>query len=116
MGYKEQNSQMHKELERFVSLVANVRTKYTRLMNKGELNDQELEELGEIEYFLISALSRLDDFKAILEQDVFGHSLQLYNDLKSRASLGDIQAERKLNRLRETFHESIFSGGVVHWN
>jgi hypothetical protein len=98
MGLKEQQAAIQRELDRF------------------NPTEEQLVELGELEHFLIGVTARVTDLKQILDQDVFGQSLDVYFKLKEKASRGDEQASKKLNRLRDTFHRSINEGGIIHWN
>jgi hypothetical protein len=116
MGFKEQQAAIQRELDRFIDLLGVLLPHYSRMLKKTDLNDEELAELGEIEHFLIGVNGRIAEIKQMLEEDVFGHSIDYYYKLKARADQGDPGAEKKLDRLRETFNESLQAGTMVHWN
>ena len=56
------------------------------------------------------------EIKQLLEEDVFGHSIDYYYKLKHQAQKGDENAQRKMNKLRESFNESLQAGTMIHWN
>jgi hypothetical protein len=116
MGFKEQQAAIQRELERFSSLLEVVLPRYSLLLKQESLNEKELTELGEIEHFLIGVTARITELKERLEQDVFGHSMDLYYKIKERAKNGDKDAEKKLIKLRDTYAEALKAGTVLHWN
>ncbi|MCC6701180.1 MAG: hypothetical protein IT221_06635 [Fluviicola sp.] len=116
MGLKEQQAAIERELERFMDLLNSMLPRYSKLLKKANLNDDELKELGDIEHFLIGVTGRISEIKRRLEQDVFGHSLDAYYKTKLKAQLGDENAIKKMNKLKETFRDSLHSGGMVLWN
>lgn len=116
MGLKEQQAAIERELERFMDLLSSMLPRYSKLLKQANLSDEELNELGEIEHFLIGVTGRISEIKRKLEQDVFGHSLDAYYKTKMKAQLGDLNAIKKLKKLRETFSHSLHSGGMIVWN
>lgn len=116
MGYKEQQAAIQKELDRFTDLLEVLLPRYNTLLQKKQLNPDELSELGELEHFLIGVSGRISAIKNLLEQDVFGHSLQQYYKEKSKASVGDLHAMEKLQKLRKTFTDALDSGEIINWN
>ena len=52
----------------------------------------------------------------MLEQDLFGHSLDIYYKLKEKAKNGDAVAKAKLDCMRDSFEESIKGGMLYNWN
>ncbi len=116
MGLKEQQAAIQRELDRFIDLMEVLLPRYNNLMRIDQPSEEQLVELGELEHFLIGVSARVTNLKQILDQDVFGQSLDVYFKLKQKAALGDEKALKKLNRLRETFHRSINEGGIIQWN
>jgi hypothetical protein len=116
MGLKEQQAAIQRELDRFIDLIELMLPRYHKLLDSENLSEDDLQELGELEHFLIGVAARVTDLKQILDQDVFGQSLDSYFKLKEKASKGDLEATKKFKRLRDTFHRSITEGGIIHWN
>lgn len=116
MGFKEQQAAIEKELDRFSDLLGVLMPRYSRLLNNPKLSDDQLVELGEIEHFLIGITARVTEIKQLLEQDVFGHSLDFYYKLKQLAATGDVDARKKMEKLRSTFNETLKSGDIIQWN
>ena len=116
MGFKEQQAAIQRELERFSGLLEVVLPRYSLLLKQESLNEKELTELGEIEHFLIGVTARITELKERLEQDVFGHSMDLYYKIKEKANNGDPEARKKLSKLRDTYAEALKAGTVLHWN
>jgi hypothetical protein len=116
MGLKDQQAAIERELERFMDLLNSMLPRYSKLLKQTKLTDEELMELGEIEHFLIGVTGRISEIKRRLEQDVFGHSLDSYYKTKIKAQLGDEHAIKKMNKLRDTFHDSLQSGSMILWS
>lgn len=116
MGFKEQQAAIQRELDRFIDLLGVLLPRYSKLLKRDDLTDQELHELGEIEHFLIGVNGRIAEIKQLLEEDVFGHSIDYYYKLKLRALKGDENAMRKMIKLKEAFNESLQAGTMIHWN
>jgi hypothetical protein len=114
--FKNNKELLNKELERFTSILVEVLPHYSTLLKKENLSNPELTELGEIEHFLIEVNGKITAIKNLLEQDLFGHSLDIYYKLKFKANLGDSSAKAKLDRLRATFEDSFTSGSMINWN
>jgi hypothetical protein len=116
MGFKEQQAAIQRELDRFIDLLSVLLPRYSKLLKRDDLNEQELHELGEMEHFLIGVNGRISEIKQLLEEDVFGHSIDYYYKLKHKAMKGDESAARKMLKLKETFNESLQGGTMIHWN
>jgi hypothetical protein len=116
MGFKEQQAAIQRELDRFIDLLGILLPRYSKLLKRKNLTEDELHELGELEHFLIGVNGRISEIKQVLDQDVYGHSLDLYYKLKAKANLGDEQATKKLSRLRDSYNDSMISGQIIHWN
>jgi hypothetical protein len=116
MGFKEQQAAIQRELDRFIDLLSVLLPRYSKLLKRDNLNEQELHELGEIEHFLIGVNGRISEIKQLLEEDVFGHSIDYYYKLKHKALKGDESAARKMLKLKEAFTESLQGGTMIHWN
>lgn len=116
MGFKEQQAAIQKELDRFIDLLGVLLPRYSRLLKKNNLEEDELRELGEMEHFLIGVNGRISEIKQMLEEDVFGHSIDYYYKLKQQVKKGHPGAGKKLEKLRDTFNESLQAGTFIHWN
>ena len=116
MGFKEQQAAIERELDRFTDLLGVLLPRYSKLLDQKKLTDEELKELGDIEHFLIGVTGRVTEIKQLLEQDIFGHSIDLYYKLKQKSLQGDEQATRKMEKLRETFNDTLKSGELIQWN
>ena len=116
MDFNENKKTLNRELEQFLGILNELLPRYTKLIKKDNINPVELKELGEIEHFLIEVNSKIAEIKDMLDQNLFGHSLDLYYKYKEKAKSGDVNAQQKLNRLREFFNESLKSETLVNWN
>ena len=116
MGFKEQQDAIQRELDKFIDMLGKVLPHYSKLLKRSDLSTDELKELGEIEHFLIGVNGRISEIRQMLEEDVFGHSLHYYYQLKEKVKLGEPGAQQKLERLRDTFNESLHGGTFIHWN
>lgn len=116
MGFKDQQAAIQRELDRFIDLLGILLPRYSDLLKDDHLSDEELKELGEMEHFLIGVNARVTEIKQLLEQDVFGHSIDFYYKLKEDAIKGNEFAQRKMEKMRNTFNESLKAGGIILWN
>ena len=116
MDFNENKKTLNRELEQFLGILNELLPRYTNLIKKDNINTVELKELGEIEHFLIEVNSKIAEIKDMLDQNLFGHSLDLYYKYKEKAKTGDVNAQQKLNRLREFFNESLKGEALVNWN
>jgi hypothetical protein len=116
MDFNQNKRILNRELEQFVEILGELLPQYTRLIKKNSLDTDELKELGEIEHFLIEVNSKINAIKNMLDQDLFGHSLDLYYKYKEIANKGDLVAKQKLDRLKNFFNESLQSEQLVNWN
>jgi hypothetical protein len=51
-----------------------------------------------------------------LDHDLFGETMSEYYKVKAKATAGDQNAVKKLEKLREVFSESIKSDLFFNWN
>lgn len=116
MKYRNKQEQVNHELEQFLTTLRSLIPRYSELVGKQELSEEELTELGELEYFLIEVNARISDLKMVLDHDLFGLSLDRYYQLKEKARNGDVSAKLKMDRMRETFNESFRMKSVIYWN
>lgn len=116
VDFKENKDALNRELEQFISILNELLPRYTQLLRKRNISPKELKELGDIEHFLIEVNSKISEIKSMLEQDLFGHSLDIYYKLKAKALVGDIVAKQKLDRMRESFDDSLKGGNMFVWN
>jgi hypothetical protein len=114
--FKQSKEALNKELEQFISILDELLPRYSLLLRKKEISKEELTELGEVEHYLIEVNAKISAIKNMLEQDLFGHSLDIYYKLKEKAKNGDAVAKAKLERMRDSFEESIKGGMLYNWN
>ena len=115
-NFKENRKELDEELERFIALLNQLLPHYHFLLKKEDLNDDELNRLGEIEHYLIGVNAKIMEIKGKLEQDLFGQSLDTYYRLKDSAYGGDAKSKLKLEKMRETFSEALKSGDLINYN
>ena len=114
--FSENKDEINKELTQFIRTLNEVLPRYSMLLKKININSNELKELGELEHFLIEINAKITEIKNMLDHDLFGHSLDYYYQMKGKASDGDIEAQLKLDRLREAFSESLKGDTLINWN
>ncbi len=106
---------VHEELDKFMKILKLVLPKYAELLKKASIQQEEIKELGEIEYFLIEVTGRISEIKELLEDNVFGHSLNLYYQMKNKLSKTD-QDLKKMELLRKTFLTALKKGEIISLN
>jgi len=114
--FNKQKNQLDKELESFMVLLNQILPFYHSLLNKKELDSDELKRLEEIEHYLLSVNSKIMEIKSQLEQDLFGQSLETYYKLKSEAFTGNPYSKLKLEKMRDTFAEALASREIMNYN
>lgn len=107
---------LNKELDQFNSILGEILPRYVALMKKSDSNEAELKELGEIEHFLIEVNAKIATIKNKLDQDLFGETMDLYYQVKKKASTGDLQAKEHLSKLRSSLRDSIQGDTFFNWN
>lgn len=116
MNIKAYQLALNKELEDFEKVLNSALPRYTELIHQKQLTPEELEELGDLEYFLIEINGKLAQIKKQLEHDLFGLSLDLYYKLKKQAINGNVAASRKLLTMRKAFDKSLKGDSLITWN
>jgi hypothetical protein len=116
MDFLQNKDAMNAELDRFVLLLNDLLPRYSILLKKSNLNNDELKNLGDIEHFLIEVNSKITEIKNMLDEDLFGHSIDLYYKIKAKALKGDPDAKLRLERMRDTFSESLQGETIMLWN
>ncbi len=107
----------NKELELFMTYLNNRLSEYSSLLKKENISQEELKQLGDIEYFLIEVNAKISEIQKSLENDLFGYSTDLYYGMKREAiSSGDQNAKKKLDIMLDSFNESLRGGMIVNWN
>jgi DNA repair exonuclease SbcCD ATPase subunit len=115
-NFEQSKEDLNRELKKLVGTLNEMLPRYTLLLNKTVLSRDEIEELGEIEHFLIGLNAKISDIKERLQQDLFGHTLDRYYKLKPAAESGDQDARAKIDRLRKVFEEQLDKGQIINWN
>jgi len=116
MDYNHSKKTINNELDQFVSLLNELIPKYALLVKKDNISQEELKELGELEYLLLEVNSKISDLKNKLEEHLFGNSFALYYKYKEQANLGDKTAEKKKKHLHDFFNESLSGKDFINWN
>jgi hypothetical protein len=116
MNNKTYQEEINKELDRFIDLLSATLPRYTELVKKSKISKPELDELGELEYFLIHINGKIADLKKKIEHDLFGLSLDLYYKLKNKALKGDKEASRKILTMKKAFDKSLKGNDFINWN
>lgn len=114
--FKQNKKALNNELDKIFSILDELLPRYSELLKKDNITNEEITELGEIEHYLIEVNSKISELKNMLEDDLFGHSLNVYYKIKTKALMGDEQSVAKLERLRKTFDEYIRGGTIFNWN
>lgn len=114
--FKQSKEALNRELEQFTAILDELLPRYTLLLEKKNISPAEITELGEIEHYLIQVNAQITAIKEMLEEDLYGHSLEVYYQLKAKASQGDPVAEAKFKRMRASFEEALRSGAIINWN
>ncbi len=116
MDFKANKESLNRELEKFLTMLEELLPRYSSLLRKKNISKLELTELGDIEHYLIEVNAKISSIKGKLEDDLFGHSLDIYYKLKRKARLGDKIAAAKLDKMKEIFEESLSGGSLIIWN
>lgn len=116
MEFEHHKRLLNKELDQFNLILSEILPRYIELMKKDGIEDSELKELGELEHFLIEINGKIAAIKTKLDHDLFGESMEEYYRVKERAKNGDLLAQQRLEKLRETFSASIKGDTFFNWN
>lgn len=116
MAFEKHKNLLNKELDQFNLILSEILPRYIELMKKEEINDAQLKELGEIEHFLIEINGKIAEIKSKLDHDLFGETMSEYYKVKEKATNGDVNAQKKLAKLRHAFSESIKGDTFFNWN
>lgn len=114
--FKERKEALNRELAQFTSILDELLPRYTLLLEKKNISKDELSELGEIEHYLIQVNAQITALKEMLEEDLYGHSLDVYYKLKSKALAGDEIAKAKLVHMRAAFQDALKGDAIFNWN
>ena len=115
-NFKENRKELDEELERFITLLNQLLPHYHFLLKKTDLNEDEINRLGEIEHYLIGVNSKIMEIKGKLEQDLFGKSLDTFYKLKTSAYDGNPYSKLKLEKMRDSLAEALKSGDLINYN
>jgi len=116
MDFNQNKKTLNQELNQFFGILNELLPRYISLVKKDNIELSELKELGEIEHFLIEVNSKITRIKNMLDQNLFGHSLDLYYRYKEEAKSGDEIAQQKLKRMHTFFNESLKGEELINWN
>ncbi|MDX2360622.1 MAG: hypothetical protein QNK23_07435 [Crocinitomicaceae bacterium] len=116
MGFDEHKKHLNQELEQFTSILNEILPRYLTLMNKKNANEKEEKELGEMENYLIEVNGKITEIKTMLDQDLFGETMNHYYKAKQEALEGGGDAQKRLESLRKVFIQSIQNEDYFNWN
>ncbi|MBI1837611.1 MAG: hypothetical protein HYR91_10155 [Flavobacteriia bacterium] len=116
MNFNENKKSLSDELDQFMNILNELIPHYEKLIQKKELDSEEIKELGDVEYFLLEVNAKINEIKSKLDQHLFGHSLDLYYKYKEKAKEGDLYAIQKVNRMRDLFTNTLKGEALVNWN
>ncbi len=116
MDFNQHKEDINANFEQLLESLGKLIPRYSQLIKKSSISQEETTELGDIEHFLIEINARISEIKNKLDQDLFGHSLDLYYKLKQQALNGDVASQLKFNRFRESFDESLRDGSILILN
>ena len=116
MDFKKHKETLNQELDQFNSILGEILPRYVYLVHKKDSSTDETKELGDIEHFLIEINSKIASIKNRLDQDLFGETMQMYYRLKEEAKNGDVSSKKRLDKLRNTLHNSIKGDTYFNWN
>ena len=116
MNLEDHKKLLYKELDQFNSILGEILPRYIALMKKKNASLEEEKELGDIEHFLIEINAKIAEIKTKLDQDLFGETMNLYYKTKQAAKSGDLEAQKRLEKLRKVFLESVEGDDFFHWN
>jgi hypothetical protein len=114
--FEEHKDALNKEIQQFTSTLSALLPRYKLLLEQEELTQAELQELGNIEHYLIEVYAQLNVLKEKLEKELFGNPLDTLLKLKQKAVEGDTHSAQKLEKLREMFQDSRQSNSWINWN
>lgn len=116
MAFDKHKKLLNKELEQFNLILSEILPRYISLMKKENISDEEVKELGEIEHFLIEINGKIAEIKTKLDHDLFGETMAEYYRVKELAKNGDVNAQKKLGKLRNAFSATIKGDTFFNWN
>lgn len=116
MEFERHKKVLNRELDQFNLILSEILPRYISLMKKDDISGVELKELGELEHFLIEINGKIAEIKTKLDHDLFGETMDEYYRVKQMAMAGDSTAQKRLEKLRETFSESIKGDTFFNWN
>ena len=116
MGLEESKRILNQELDQFNSILGEILPRYITLMKKKNATPAEEQELGDIEHFLIEVNAKIAEIKNKLDQDLFGETMNHYYEAKQAAQEGDVEAQKRLVKLRKVFLESVQGEDFFNWN
>lgn len=116
-NFKETQLKLNQELENFSAIIQLVLPKYLTLIAQPTLNQSELIELGEIEYYLLEVNDKLNCLRELIAKHLFGNTIDLYYHQKKTLLKSNKQkTKHQLEKLKVAFEKEIREGGIIIWN
>ncbi len=116
MSFIQKKEEIDKELKQFVLLLNEVLPTYSKLLKKASLGDEEVTLLGDIEYYLIELNAKIAQIKNGLDEDLFGHSIDLYYRIKAKALSGDPESIVRVARMKNMYFDTLQNRENSRWN
>lgn len=104
-------------MNQLIAILDELLPRYSYLLEKKDIKNEELTELGTIEHYLIEVNSKITFIKGKIGKDLFGHSLEMYYQLKTQNVIQQEDATtQKLEQMRNVFSKSLKDGIIFNWN
>ena len=114
--FKYRKQEMNREIDKFVELLNDILPRYSMLLRKKDMSHEEVEELGELEHYLIELNSKILDIKNKIQNDLFGQTIDTYYRLKIKAKNGDEVAKSQMRKLKRIYLDALIAGSIICWN
>jgi len=116
MEFEKHKNTLNRELDQFNEILGQILPRYVDLMQSKELSESEVQELGQMEHYLIEVNGKIAEIKHKLDHDLFGETLEVYYKTKEEANKGDERAIKRLEKLKKVFSNSIKGDTFFNWN
>ncbi len=110
------NENLHRHLYNLELALVEIIPQYIALLNKEKLNKKDLLRLGDLEYLLFDINSRIKHISSLLQQELFGTSLDQLFKMKNLAKKGSLHSKLKYDELRKGYQVLLKNGSIFDWN
>jgi hypothetical protein len=116
MESDEQKRRLNKELDEFNFVLSQILPRYLELIKKENISPEEEKELSNTEHSLLEINTKVAEIKSMLDQDLFGETINLYYRVKGKAKTGDLNSKLHLDQLRIKFQTLMEGDYFFNWN